>query len=65
MAVYVQHNYMAEKRAAIIQLESLLLAVVNPGAAKDADAPDYTATARSALRFYNPTNTIEAAHSLL
>lgn len=65
MAVYVQHNYMAEKRAAIIQLESLLLAVVNPEAVRDADAPDYTATARSALRFYNPTNTIEAAHSLL
>lgn len=30
MAVYVQHNYMAEKRAAITQLESLILAAVAP-----------------------------------
>ena len=54
MAVYVQHNYMAEKRAAIAQLETLLLSVVNPNSDHAADASDYAAKARSALRFYNP-----------
>lgn len=55
MAVYVQHNYMAEKRAAITQLETLLLAVVGASADRVSDTPDYGTTARSALRFYNPS----------
>jgi len=55
MAVYVQHNYMAEKQAAITRLEALLLSVVNPSAESSAAAPDYAMTARSALRFFNPS----------
>lgn len=62
MAVYVQHNYMAEKRAAIVQLESLLLAVVNPVAENVVRASDYAAKARSALRFFNPD--LEATSAL-
>lgn len=63
MAVYVQHNYIAEKRAAIAQLERLLLAVVDTRAELDADAPDYATKARSALRFYNPANELGLAAS--
>jgi integrase len=64
MAVYVQHNYMAEKRAAIAQLEALLLAVVKPRRKDDQQAPDYATTARSALRFFNPSSDAEQAPSL-
>ncbi|MGH6977924.1 MAG: tyrosine-type recombinase/integrase [Brevundimonas sp.] len=61
MAVYVQHNYMAEKRAAIAQLETLILAVVRPTARDPEATPDYAVKARSALRFYNPNFKAEVA----
>lgn len=65
MAVYVQHNYMAEKRAAIAQLETLLLSVINPPAKSAPDAPDYATAARSALRFFNPAADVETPGALL
>lgn len=54
MAVYVQHNYMAGKRAAIAQLETLLLAVVTPRTERDQEAPDYATAARPRATVLQP-----------
>ncbi|CAN5416339.1 site-specific integrase [soil metagenome] len=54
MAVYVQHNYLAEKRAAMTQLETLILGVLKPARSTPLEYVDYATTARSALRLFVP-----------